>query len=249
VELPDPATVRTLLLDAGGVLVRPDFDRVARALREQGVEADPAVLRAAEAPAKRDVDRPPGEGLATDEERGWVYFNLLLGHAGLARSAATDAALRVLKAWHDRHCLWDDVPEGVGAALHRLQASGRRMAVVSNSNGTVRSLLERLGLLSFFGAVLDSAVEGIEKPDPRLFHRALERLGAGPEEALFVGDIYHVDVVGGRAAGLRVVMVDEAGLYPDADCPRVRSLTELADHLVPPAGHGGDFLLDSDTAR
>jgi putative hydrolase of the HAD superfamily len=248
-ELPDPATVRTLLLDAGGVLVRPDFQRVAGALSAQGVSVSAARLRAAEAPAKRELDRPVGEGTQTDEERGWVYFNLLLRHAGIAPSAATDAALAELKAWHDLHCLWDDVPEGVGTALRRLRAAGLRMAVVSNSNGTVRLLLERLGFLGLFEEVLDSAVEGIEKPDPRIFRLALERLGASPGEALFVGDIYHVDVVGGRAAGLRVVMVDEAGLYGDADCPRVRSLVELANHLVPGPGHDGDFLLDSDTAR
>jgi putative hydrolase of the HAD superfamily len=249
VELPDPATVRTVLLDAGGVLVRPNFDRVAAALRRQGVVADAAVLRAAEAPSKLELDRRAGGGTATDEERGWVYFNLLLSHAGIARSPETDTALAELKAWHDRHCLWDDVPDGVAAALRRLRTAGLRLAVVSNSNGTVRTLLERLGFLDLFDEVLDSAVEGMEKPDPRIFHLALQRLGASPEEALFVGDLYHVDVVGGRAAGLRVVLVDEAGLYGDADCPRVRSLVALAEHLAPGVGHDEDFLLDSDTAR
>ncbi len=248
-DLPAPSSVRTLLLDAGGVLIRPDFERVAAALRRHGVDAEAATLRAAEALAKREVDRPAEAGMATDEERGWVYFNLLLDHAGIVRSAATAAALAELKAWHDRHCLWDDVPEGVEAALQRMRAAGLRMAVVSNSNGTVRLVLERLGLAGLFEEVLDSAVEGVEKPDPRIFQLALERLGVSPEGALFVGDIYHVDVVGGRGAGLRVVMVDEAGLYPEADCPRVRSLVELADHLVSRPGQGGDFLLDSRTAR
>jgi putative hydrolase of the HAD superfamily len=232
VELPDPASVRTLLLDAGGVLVRPDFERVAAALRQRGVAAEADVLRRAEARAKRELDQRAGEAGETDEERGWVYFDLLLRHAGVARSAATDEALAELKAWHDRYCLWDDVPEGVGAALGRLHAAGLRMAVVSNSNGTVRRLLERLGFLDLFEDVLDSAVVGIEKPDPRIFQMALERLGATPEEALYVGDIYHVDVVGSRAAGIRVVLVDAAGLYDDADCPRVASLVELARHLV-----------------
>jgi FMN phosphatase YigB (HAD superfamily) len=41
-----------------------------------------------------------------------------------------------------------------------------------------------------------------------------------------------VDVVGARAAGLRGVLLDEAGLYPDADCPRVRSLAELVDRIA-----------------
>jgi putative hydrolase of the HAD superfamily len=248
-ELPDPSTVRTLLLDAGGVLVRPNFERVAEALRSRGIDAEPGALRAAEARSKRELDRPPGEGTATDEERGWLYFNLLLRHAGITRSAATEAALVELRAWHDRHCLWDSVLEGVERAVVGLHDAGMRLAVVSNSNGTVRQLLARLGLLERFILVVDSAEEGVEKPDPRIFQIALERAGASPGEALHVGDIYHVDVVGARAAGLRVVLVDEAGLYPDADCPRVGSLGELAAYLLTPARPGGDFLLDSEAAR
>ena len=248
-RLPDPSSVRTLLVDAGGVLVRPNFERVAEALCSRGVEAEPGALRGAEARAKRELDRPPAEGTTTDEERGWLYFNTLLRHAGLARSAATDAALVELKSWHDRHCLWDSVLDGVGPALERLRDAGIRLAVVSNSNGTVRQLLARLGFLEHFVVVVDSAEEGVEKPDPRIFQIALERAGAAPGKALHVGDIYHVDVVGARAAGLRVVLLDEAGLYPEADCPRVGSLAELAAHLASCARPGQDFLLDSRTAR
>jgi putative hydrolase of the HAD superfamily len=200
------------------------------------VAVEAAELARAEPRAKKDLDRPASAGFATDRERGWHYFNRVLDHAGVARSAATEAALEGLKAWHDRQNLWEEVPEGVQASLERFRAAGLRLAVVSNANGTLRLLLERLGLAPAFDAVLDSAVEGVEKPDPRLFRLALDRLGAEPEAAVHVGDLYHVDVVGARAAGVRPVLLDEAGLYPDADCPRVRSLAELADHLAPAGG-------------
>jgi len=236
VTLPDGASVRALLLDAGGVLVRPSFARVADALRARGVEADPGALAAAEPRAKKTLDRPPSVGFATDAERGWHYFNLVLDEAGIARSPATDAALLDVKAWHDRHCLWEDVPEGVRPSLERFRAAGLRLAVVSNSNGTLHRLFDRLGFTPVFDVILDSQVEGVEKPDPRVFRLALERLGEPAESALHVGDIYHVDVVGARAAGIRPVLVDEAGLYAGADCPRVRSLAELAAHLVPGGG-------------
>ena len=234
--LPDRTSVRALLLDAGGVLVRPSFTRVAETLRAHGVEADPSALAAAEPRAKRALDRPPSPGFATDAERGWHYFNLVLDEAGITRSPATDAALQEVKAWHDRHCLWEDVPEGVRPSLERLRAAGLRLAVVSNSNGTLRHLFDRLGFTPAFDAILDSTVEEVEKPDPRIFHLALERLGEKAETALHVGDVYHVDVVGARAAGIRPILVDEAGLYPEADCPRVRCLAELAAHLVPEGG-------------
>ena len=235
-SLPDPASVDTLLLDAGGVLVRPRFERVAQALRSRGVQVEAAALAAAEPRAKRALDRPPSPGLATDAQRGWLYFNLVLAEAGIARSEDTDAALAEVKAWHDRHNLWDDVPEGVRESLERFRGAGLRLAVVSNSNGTLRPALDRLGLGAAFDVVLDSAVEGVEKPDPRLFQLALQRLGAEARTAVHVGDIYHVDVVGARAAGVRPVLLDEAGLYEGVDCPRVRSLGELAAHLAPPGG-------------
>jgi HAD superfamily hydrolase (TIGR01549 family) len=236
VALPDPASVRTLLLDAGGVLVRPSFRRVAQALRGRGVSADPERLAAAESRAKKELDRPPAPGLATDAERGWHYFNLVLERAGIPRSAASDAALQELKAWHDRHNAWEEVPDGVRPALALLRRSGRRLVVVSNANGTVDLLLRRLGLADFFDAVLDSAVEGVEKPDPRLFLLALERVGGDAATALHVGDMYHVDVAGARAAGVRAVLVDPDDLHAGADCPRVPSLLALARHLCPAGG-------------
>jgi putative hydrolase of the HAD superfamily len=232
VRLPARESVDVLLLDAGGVLVRPNFARVARALQARGVDVEADALAAAEPRAKKDLDRPPSPGLATDRERGWLYFNLVLEHAGVVRSDATDAALVDLKAWHDRQNLWEDVPAGVRESLERFRAAGLRLAVVSNANGTVQALFDRLGLAGAFDAILDSQVEGVEKPDPRLFERALARLGAGRAAAVHVGDIYHVDVVGARAAGIRPVLLDSDGLYPDADCPRVGSLAELADHLA-----------------
>jgi putative hydrolase of the HAD superfamily len=235
-KLPAASSVKVLLLDVGGVLVRPNFGRVAGALSARGVMADPAAMAAAEPLAKKALDRPPSPGFSTDAERGWHYFNLVLGQAGLPRSASTDAALAEVKAWHDEHCLWEDVLEGVRPSLSRLRGSGIRLAAVSNSNGTLLRLFDRVGFTPFFEVILDSQVEGVEKPDPRLFHLALEKLGAPAGDALHAGDFYHVDVVGARAAGIRPVLVDEAGLYPDADCPRVSSLAQLAAHLVPEAG-------------
>jgi putative hydrolase of the HAD superfamily len=235
VTLPERTSVRVLLLDVGGVLVRPNFGRLAGALQAHGVFADPAAMAAAEPRVKKALDRPPSPGFATDAERGWHYFNLVLGAAGIPRSAATEAALLEVKAWHDRFCLWEDVLEGVRPSLELFRAAGLRLAAVSNANGTVRVLFDRLGLTPAFDVILDSQVEGVEKPDPRIFRLALERLGEDVRAAVHVGDFYYVDVAGARAAGIRPVLVDEADLYPDADCPRVRSIAELAAHLVPGA--------------
>ena len=103
--------------------------------------------------------------------------------------------------------------------------------MVSNSNGTLRELLRRLDLFAFFSLIVDSFEEGVEKPDPRLFEIALDRVRARRETTLHVGDFYEIDVVGARAAGLQAALLDVAGLYPGHDCPRFASLTALADAL------------------
>jgi putative hydrolase of the HAD superfamily len=105
------------------------------------------------------------------------------------------------------------------------------LVVVSNANGTLRAHMHRLGLAERFDHVLDSADEGVEKPDPRLFEIALRRSGARKDTTIHVGDLYYVDVVGARSAGVRGVLLDEADLRPDADCPRVRSLDDLVAQI------------------
>ena len=164
---------------------------------------------------------------SNDAQRGWSYFNLVLQHAGVALSETTDAALVELHAYHSKHNLWELVPEHVPRALERLRSRVARLVVVSNANGRLHIVMERLGLARFFDLMLDSQNEGVEKPDPRLFQIGLERSGGRAETTLHVGDFYWIDVMGARAAGLRAVLVDSAGLYPDADCPRIKSLDEL----------------------
>jgi len=148
------------------------------------------------------------------------------------RSAATDAALEELHAYHQQSNLWELLPPDVLPALTALRARGLKLTVVSNANGRLSALLDRLRVASCFDCVLDSHDEGVEKPDPRFFEIALERSGARPETTIHVGDLYQVDVLGARSAGLRGVLLDQAGLYEEVDCPRVRSLSGLVDEIA-----------------
>ncbi|HEY6546339.1 MAG TPA: HAD family hydrolase [Vicinamibacteria bacterium] len=224
--------LETLFLDAGGVLVVPNWQRVAEALQRHGVSAEAGGLAAAEPHAKRELDTPEGVRGSSDDRRGWRYFHLVLAHAGISRSEATDDALAELREYHQAHNLWETVPEEVVEALASFRRLGLKLVVVSNANGTVRAKLERLGLAAHFDQILDSHEEGVEKPDPRLFERALVRSGATRDTTVHAGDLYEVDVVGARAAGLRVVLVDRAWLYEGVDCPRVRDLRGLAALLA-----------------
>ena len=224
--------LETIFLDAGGVLVYPNWTRISDALKDHGVTVDPAALAAAEPKAKRQMDDSRTIQVTNDAGRGWLYFNLILTEAGIPISPATDAALADVHAYHRESNLWELVPSWVVPTLAALRARGLRLTVVSNANGRLCSLLDRLALTTTFDCILDSHDHGVEKPDPRFFELALARSGADRRTTIHVGDLYQVDVVGARAAGIRGVLLDEGGLYEDADCPRLRSLPELVDRVA-----------------
>jgi HAD superfamily hydrolase (TIGR01549 family) len=228
----DKTRYRTVFLDAGGVMITPNFPRLVDALARRGIVVSADALAAAEPHIKRQLDHAPTIQSTDDRLRGYVYFDLILERAGIATSAVTEAAVEELVSFHDHEGAWDLVTPGAAEALARLRCASCRLVVVSNSNGRVRRILRRTGLEPFLDLVLDSQEEGVEKPDPRIFEIALERSQADRASTIHCGDIYHIDVAGARAAGLPAVLVDSAGLYADADCPRVRSLPEFAGRLL-----------------
>jgi putative hydrolase of the HAD superfamily len=212
--------------------VNPNWARVGDALARRHVRVDPARLAAAEPLAKRELDTPEGVRATNDHERGWKYFNLVLTHAGIPLSGDTDAALAELADYHRLYNLWESVPDEVPVALAALKRLDLPLAVASNANGTVRAKLERLGLLGWFDLVIDSQELGVEKPDPALFRFALDRLGVRAQAAVHVGDLFHIDVVGARAAGLHAWLLDSAGLYADHDCPRYPTLAAVVEAVA-----------------
>lgn len=220
-----------MFLDAGGVLVYPNWTRVSDTLVRHGVRVSAAALAAAEPHAKKRLDSGETVRATNDQQRGWTYFNLVLTDAGIPLSDATAAALAELHVYHEQSNLWETVPHEVRPALAALRARGYRLVVVSNANGTLHRAFDRLGLTPLLDIVFDSHLEGVEKPDPRFFRIALERSDATPETTVHVGDLYHVDVVGARAAGITPVLLDSAGLYHDCDCLRMQSLAGLVETL------------------
>lgn len=217
--------ITTILFDAGGTLVFPNFRRVADEMAAHGLVADAAALAGADARVRFEIDRPDVIASTTDYGRFRRYFDALAVEAGLER--LPDPVFQSLDDYHRVHNLWEDVPSDVPAALDRLRSAGVRMGVISNANGTVRAKLERVGLAGYFELIVDSHEEGIEKPDPRIFARTLERMGVRASEAAYVGDLYHVDVVGAAAAGLSPFLLDPFDLYESSPVPRIRSLAEL----------------------
>ena len=105
-----------------------------------------------------------------------------------------------------------------------MKRAGLVAGVISNSNGSVRSILEATGLARYLDFVLDSSVVGVEKPDRRIFELALREARVAAGEAVYVGDLYSVDVLGARAAGIDAILLDPRGLWGPRDCRVARGL-------------------------
>jgi putative hydrolase of the HAD superfamily len=221
--------IETVLLDAGGVLVSPNWHRVSDTLARHGIHVAADALREAEPQARFAIDTASHVAATNDADRGSRYFRLVFSGAGVAPDAPLQGALEDLWAYHGEHNLWEEVAPEVPVQLERLAAAGVRLAIASNANGALHRLFDRLGLTRHFAAICDSCVEGVEKPDPRFFQIVLDRAGGRAETAVHVGDLYHVDVVGARSAGLRAILVDPHDLYRDYDVERVRNLAELVE--------------------
>jgi putative hydrolase of the HAD superfamily len=210
-----------------------DFACMAKIARAHGIELSELALRRAEGASRLAIDAQARAARAvtgTDATRRESYFSNLLRAAAVA-PGSLPAVLAALEAENLASNLWRVPFEQAAETLQGLRARGLRTAVVSNADGRVAALLETAGLGSHLELVVDSHYEGVEKPDPEIFRRALTRLGVRPERAIYVGDIYAIDVVGARAAGLAPVLIDSAGAYPEVDCLRIERLSDLLDQI------------------
>jgi putative hydrolase of the HAD superfamily len=214
--------IRVLLLDVGNTIAFLDVTAVAEVVRDEGTPVEPERLRSVEGRAKRRYEALMKEGVSHEE--GWgLYLATLLEEAGLSSSDAR-RMIEPLRRAHDRLNLWRSVPTDLGPALDRTRAMGIRVAIVSNSEGRLPELLEHVGVAHHFEAIVDSHNEGVRKPDPEIFRRALDRLRIRPEDTVYLGDIPGVDVEGANAAGIRAVLVDPFGFYPDFEGERTASV-------------------------
>ena len=128
-----------------------------------------------------------------------VYRALL---AGRPVDAALAADLE--KHFWDCYCRHCVRPDDTVATLEALRAEGKKLGVITNGPVDWQSRKFRtLGLLDYFDDVIISDAVGVAKPDARIFNLALERLGVGAAESMYVGDHPQIDIAGARAAGLR----------------------------------------------
>jgi putative hydrolase of the HAD superfamily len=225
----DPAGLEAVILDAGGTLITLDHAWLVRELAARGVATDESALLSSEAAARAWADGRVRRGRKPRDL--WAgYFGRMLARVGLPEEAGAEF-IEMLWRRNREEGLWRTPVPGASQVLARLRGRGYRLAVVSNAEGQVEKDLHAAGFGPHLEFVIDSHWVGVEKPDPGIFRLALERLSLAPAAAVYVGDVYAIDVIGARAAGLQACLVDPAEAYPQADCPRLSRLEDLLDQL------------------
>jgi putative hydrolase of the HAD superfamily len=221
-------SLRAVLFDAGNTLLSLEYDRLARRVGQAvGRLLTARALELAEARAAQVLERRDGR----DRERASRYLETLFLEAGVPAGHRALVRATLLQLHRERH-LWSRAAPGAEPALVRLAAAGLRLGVVSNSDGRCEEALVTAGLRAHFDVVIDSDVVGVEKPDPAIFAAALGALGVAPGEALYVGDVYEVDVVGARGAGLEAILLDPLGRHAGRDVRTARDIPHAAELIL-----------------
>lgn len=244
--------LEAVVFDAGGTLVRLDFEWMSGAVRALGHEVSAAALRRAEVSARKAFeeafDEPP-PALAAGEprlgERGdtGLYFRVILEAAGVPRERVGPALERCFERQAGPG-LWTRPAEGARGCLDALGLLGLRLACVSNSDGRAEEHLAACDVLRGLEFVVDSHRVGVAKPEAGIFRVALGRLGLPAARVLYVGDLRRVDGAGARGAGLHFVLLDPYGDYAVDGEPSIDTIARLpawvaAHFTLAGAGSGG----------
>jgi putative hydrolase of the HAD superfamily len=222
--------VSAVLLDAGGVLLLPDAAAMRRAFAPLGASPDDDLCRRAHYASTREIDRLG--------QVDWRAADRVIAEMFGVPEDRYEEAFAAIEAVYTSEA-W--VPaDGAAHALRAMQDAGLPLAVVSNAGGTMEQqlLTHRVcgvgtddGEVAEVAIVVDSHVVGIEKPDPRIFHLALDALGVEADGSVYVGDTWFFDVVGAHAAGMRAVHVDPYGWCTMDDHAHVVSLPDFVARL------------------
>ncbi len=232
--------IKTIFFDWFNTLARyePPREKLhSLALKECGVERTPeemlpGVLAADVYFFEEHARSPVSKRDPKEQAEVWTrYQQIVLDSAGI--KADQELLAKVMKkagelfketAW----VLFDDVLP----TLKTLKQQKFAIGLLTNLAKDMSSTCRNLGLEPYLDVIVTSEEAGADKPNPVIFQAALQRAGVDASEAIHVGDQYKIDVVGARGVGINPILIDRYNFYPEVrDCPRIRSLIELADYL------------------
>ena len=208
-------TLRAVLFDVDFTLCRPgpelSGEQYVRVAARHGVDLDVSAYVEAREAAVLDLKRHPE--LLHDETIWHAFTEDIFLRMGGPKEIASECATEIERGWEASENF--ELYEDVFPVLEELRSYSLRLGLVSNG---IRDLSEfvahhRLDV----DAIVDSRSHGWVKPHPTIFQAALERVDVAPGEAVMVGDSPKEDVEGARAIGMRGILVDREGRYPEVE--------------------------------
>ena len=215
-----------LLFDAGGTLVFPDHVFLAHQAQRQGIKVTEDQLFASHFQLTHRFDSHFREHGQFMDVGARSYTHVVFDFLGVTEPAL-DALTQAANAYHRHKSLWTFTFDWVDETLSQLAGQGYRMSVISNSDGRAADILQHVGLDHYFERIYDSAILGVEKPDPAIFKSALCELNLQPPDALYIGDWFYVDVLGANRVGIGGVHLDPLDLYSNWPGVHLRDVREL----------------------
>jgi HAD superfamily hydrolase (TIGR01549 family) len=223
---------RAVFFDVGETLVHVDptfADLFVTVLAGAGHERSVDDVRDASAHVYARFSEAARDGSmwTTTPERSRAFwtsvYERMLGELGVADDNGLASVLHREFTRMENYVLFDDVLP----AIESLLASGVLLGVVSNFEAWLEDWFGAHELLELFPVRVISGIEGIEKPDERIFQLALDRASVSAEESAYVGDNPEFDVDPPAALGMFPVLVDRRERFPDHRGARVTDLREL----------------------
>lgn len=230
--------IKAVFFDLYNTLVGYDPPREeleARALGDFGIKVEPAALSRPMLKADEFFFQENARLRVSERPREEVqslyaqYQVVLLKEAGIE---PTDELIGgILRKWQQlkfKQVLFDDVLP----TLTELKERDLILGLISNIDSDITPLFNELGLTPLLQIIVTSLEAGYAKPHPAIFKEALKRAQVEPEEAMFIGDQYQIDVLGAESVGMQGVLIDRGDHFDGAgDQLRIQSLRQLTEHL------------------
>lgn len=220
--------IRSILFDISALLYGPTGpDFISEILRAEAINVEPVEVTEA-------IQRLPAEVAALrkeirTEEQENEYHHVMLPYllANLGVHNPNGAKLiRLAEEIHGYSGYFSLYPETL-PVLEALKQRGFIMGVLSNWEPSLSRFVKEFELDGYFAAVTSSMAEGVAKPDPILFHRALKAAGMKAEETLHVGPSIEEDVTGAMQAGIRPIWLNRTGIPTDHEVLAINDLRGL----------------------
>lgn len=233
--------IEIIFFDAGETLIHPHpsfAELFAQVCARRGRDVDPATVQEVqERLAPHLVDLADATGVENpslspeDSRTFWSFlYRRFLGELAIEDEELVGELYDTFSHWSS-YKLFDDVLP----ALDHLSKSGYRLGLISNFEGWLEEMLIELEVGDVFDTTVISGIEGVEKPDERIYRIAVERAAVDPAAAVHVGDSPSMDVEPAAAVGMKAVLLDRVGRYAaragDPGAVRIASLKELPQVL------------------